>query len=549
LIIGIDLDNTIIDYRNAFWATGLSMGIFTESDKNSFSIKDKRLPNKNEIKNRLIYEKNDNYKWESLQGQVYGRYIQNAAIYPGVANFILHCKRRGVKVNILSHKTEFGHHDKSQTPLRKAALNFLKQNELLSGDYGIQEKDIFFFDTRHKKVNKIKELNCTYFIDDLPEVFREEGFPENTTEILFDIQSEHTMNYTFNSWRGINEFVFNQIKTSDIAAYIEKGLNKKVKSTQIIKGRENSSVYKIKMKSGIEYAGKLYPDPIFDDRDRLAKETSAYRFLHSNEIKTVPKNIWSDTNLNFGLFEWINGKEIVEITDDHVNRAAEFVASLTELSKHTSHDKFEQASAACLSGQMIEQQIRDRYATIHECSDLNSELRCFLGNNFAHTFEEILSKSKKIWPGDFETDLNDDYQLLSPSDFGFHNTLLTKDGLKFIDFEYFGWDDPVKLTCDFLLHPGMVLTNERKNIWVRSAKEIFSDDNCFQKRLSASYGLYGLCWCLIMLNVFLIDRQSEKNITALDMGDIKAKKLEQLEKSKKMLLHLNEFHKNGLPYE
>jgi hypothetical protein len=52
-----------------------------------------------------------------------------------------------------------------------------------------------------------------------------------------------------------------------------------------------------------------------------------------------------------------------------------------------------------------------------------------------------------------------------------------------------------------------------------------------------------------MLNVFLIDRQSEKSITALEMSDIKAKKLAQLEKSKKMLLHLNEFHKNGLPYE
>ena len=106
----------------------------------------------------------------------------------------------------------------------------------------------------------------------------------------------------------------------------------------------------------------------------------------------MPENIWSDTNLNFGLFEWINGKEIVEITDNHVNCAAKFIASLAELSKHTSHDKFEEASAACLSGQMIEEQIRERYAKIHEFSDLNSELRRFLGNDFAHTFEEILSR-------------------------------------------------------------------------------------------------------------------------------------------------------------
>ena len=549
MIIGIDLDNTIIDYRNAFWATGLSMGIFTESDKNSFSIKDKRLPNKNEIKNRLIYEKNDNYKWESLQGQVYGRYIQNAAIYPGVANFILHCKRRGVKVNILSHKTEFGHHDKSQTPLRKAALNFLKQNELLSGDYGIQEKDIFFFDTRHKKVNKIKELNCTYFIDDLPEVFREESFPENTTEILFDIQSEHTMNYTFNSWRGINEFVFNQIKTSDIAAYIEKGLNKKVKSTQIIKGRENSSVYKIKMKSGIEYAGKLYPDPIFDDRDRLVKETSAYRFLHSNEIKTVPKNIWSDKKLNFGLFEWIDGKQINKITDDHINHAVEFVTSLAKLSKHTSFDEFKLASAACISGQMIEDQIRNRYKKLYGLLDANSELNSFLENRFHRAFEEILSKSKKLWPGKFKTRLTNNRQLLSPSDFGFHNMLLTNEGLKFIDFEYFGWDDPVKLTCDFMLHPGMVLTDKQKSLWLLKMKRIFSDDNTFQQRFSASYGLHGLCWSLIMLNIFIKEIQSKTMVSGLKKSDLKQKQAGQLKKSSELLEYLIEAQKHELPYE
>ena len=548
MIIGIDLDNTIIDYRNAFWHTALSTGIFTERDKISFSNNHGQIPNKNEIKNRLILEEGGNYKWESLQGQVYGQYIHNAGIYPGVANFLLHSKVRGVKVYIISHKTEFGHYDKSQTPLRKAALNVLEQKDLLSGDYGIQEKDIFFFDARRKKVNKVAELNCTYFIDDLPEIFREDNFPENTTEILFDIQSEHAMNYTFNSWRGINDLVFKQIETDDIAVYVKKGINKKVKSVQIIKGRGNSRVYKIEMNSGQEYAGKFYPDPTFDDRDRLAKETKACRFLHSYGIKSVPEHVWSDTNLNFGLFEWINGKEIVEITDDYVNRAAEFVTSLAKLSEHTSNKKFPLASAACLSGQMIEEQIRDRYATIREFADYNSELRRFLENDFAHTFETVLSKSKKLWPGKFEEQLPHNCQLLSPSDFGFHNIFLTKDGLKFFDFEYFGWDDPVKLTCDFLLHPGMVLSDKQKTLWLGSMKEIFSNDRSFSQRLRASYALYGLCWCLIMLNVFT-DNHEGKIISVVENNKMKQKQIKQLEKSKKMLIHINETHKNTLPYE
>ena len=93
MIIGIDLDNTIIDYRNAFWHTALSTGIYTERHKNSFSNNHDQVPNKNEIKNHLILEEDGSYKWESLQGLVYGKHIHNAAIYPGVSNFLLHCKK------------------------------------------------------------------------------------------------------------------------------------------------------------------------------------------------------------------------------------------------------------------------------------------------------------------------------------------------------------------------------------------------------------------------------------------------------------------------
>ena len=42
---------------------------------------------------------------------------------------------------------------------------------------------------------------------------------------------------------------------------------------------------------------------------------------------------------------------------------------------------------------------------------------------------------------------------ISPSDFGFHNAIKTADGIKFIDFEYAGWDDPCKAVIDFSLQP------------------------------------------------------------------------------------------------
>jgi len=230
LIIGIDLDNTIIDYRNSFWQTALATGILNEtvriSDRNNKDFS----PLKSEIKNFLLSRKDGHYKWESLQGQVYGRYIHYATIYPGVANFLLHCKRRKVKVYIISHKTEFGHNDKSETPLREVALNFLVQNSLLSGDFGIQSKDVFFFDTRQEKVKKVVELNCDYFIDDLPEVFAEPSFPEHIIKVLFDIRSKQTGDKILDSWEKINEMIFGEIEEKDIAFYVERGVAKKVKT-------------------------------------------------------------------------------------------------------------------------------------------------------------------------------------------------------------------------------------------------------------------------------------------------------------------------------
>ena len=51
----------------------------------------------------------------------------------------------------------------------------------------------------------------------------------------------------------------------------------------------------------------------------------------------------------------------------------------------------------------------------------------------------------------FERDIDSAERTLSPSDFGFHNALKRSDGrIVFLDFEYFGWDDPAKMTAEEL---------------------------------------------------------------------------------------------------
>jgi hypothetical protein len=58
-----------------------------------------------------------------------------------------------------------------------------------------------------------------------------------------------------------------------------------------------------------------------------------------------------------------------------------------------------------------------------------------------------------IQSGELSDAVEDDTLCISPSDFGFHNAIRSQRGIKFIDFEFAGWDDPAKLISDFALQP------------------------------------------------------------------------------------------------
>ena len=104
---------------------------------------------------------------------------------------------------------------------------------------------------------------------------------------------------------------------------------------------------------------------------------------------------------------------------------------------------------------------------------------------------------------------------LSPSDFGFHNALRRPDGsVVFLDFEYFGWDDPAKLCSDFCLHPGMGLDDNLAARFLRGARAIYgAADAQYESRLAVMRPLCGLCWCMIVLNSFLPPQRFGANST------------------------------------
>ena len=146
--------------------------------------------------------------------------------------------------------------------------------------------------------------------------------------------------------------------------------------------------------------------------------------------------------------------------------------------------------------------------------------------------------SKERWNefDDFERVLTQEDLTLSPSDFGFHNALEKDSGeIIFHDFEYFGWDDPVKLMCDFAFHPGMELNREMRKLWFRATLKLYGAG--LLPRLNASWPLYGLCWVLILLNEFRSDVWARRCAADPTLTDSRVDlQFGQLERSRQLLI-------------
>ena len=159
--IGIDLDNTLVCYDEAFKKCGEKLDLLPASIN----------PNRLEIREYLRKQINGEKAWQKLQGQVYGAGLSNAKLFPGVYRFLWRCRERGVFVEVISHKTEYGHYDTTSTPLHEAAIAFLILEGVYTEDKSSLVKSVSFYPTREEKIQAISERKLDWFIDDLPEVY------------------------------------------------------------------------------------------------------------------------------------------------------------------------------------------------------------------------------------------------------------------------------------------------------------------------------------------------------------------------------------------
>jgi hypothetical protein len=307
-------------------------------------------------------------------------------------------------------------------------------------------------------------------------------------------------------------------------------------------GGRNSRIWRVG--DGVRsFALKQYPSRRDDPRDRLSTEVGALRLMERYHIDTVPRVLGIDGERGFALLSWIDGGAVAEVSDADIDAAIAFLAAIHKLRGTPWATEQPPAAEACLSGAEIERQIAARLSGLRKIAGEEKELVDFVDYSFAPQFAAQCRKAQASTTAAglaFDAELPQEWRSLVPSDFGFHNSLRRPDGsLAFVDFEYFGWDDPVKLTADILLHPGRTLPAPQRARFRRGATQLYGGDPGLAVRLAAYLPLFGLRWVLILLNEFIPERW-QRRVLAGDEGSWTEAKARQLRRAREFLAALPE---------
>ncbi len=283
-------------------------------------------------------------------------------------------------------------------------------------------------------------------------------------------------------------------------------------SVEPLQGGANSQVAKVISGQKDTFFVKTYRQTIGDTRDRLGTEFEGLRFLWNHDIRSIPEPLFADRENNFAVYRFVQGQMLnsIDITTKHLSEIVAFFSALRDLI-YAQEDakKISKASEACFSLSDYLINIEQRLVRLSEVK--HKQFQDFINTCLFPIWkvlkQDVLRTSAKLG---FSIDhlLPLDERTLSPSDVGFHNILceVPSKRLIFIDFEYFGWDDPVKMICDFILQPAMPLPIKLYPIFLKEIQQSFPFRDKLVNRFELLFPILGIKWCLIILNPFLPER-------------------------------------------
>lgn len=287
-----------------------------------------------------------------------------------------------------------------------------------------------------------------------------------------------------------------------------------------VRGGGNNRVYRVDSE-GRSAVLKAYFISASDQRDRFGAERAFYTLVSKNQIQHTPAPIAWDATERFGLLSFVEGRKLTaaEIGAPEIGQATDFIRNLNQ--SRSDAPEIPNASEACFTVAehlaCVDRRIA-RLQRIEAHSEVDRAAADFVHVELLPAWTEVRSGifrkcSSQSMPIDHP--LDQDARCLSPSDFGFHNALMTPSGaLRFFDFEYAGWDDPAKLICDFFCQPQVPVAFGFWDLFVRGLESGNVMDATARLRADILFPAYRVKWCCILLNEFVASDRARRDFAS-----------------------------------
>ena len=283
-----------------------------------------------------------------------------------------------------------------------------------------------------------------------------------------------------------------------------------------------------------KYLAKFYFSSLKDQRTRLSNEFSFLEYLKEIGIKNVPKPILKSDLYNLGIYEFIEGRSFLssDLNEEKILSAASFFSAINKKEHIKQAEQLNYASEAFLDLDKCIHQIDLRILALKDSIKLQEQSTSLI--KFMSDLQNRWSSVKSNLSLNKDFIMQNNALCVSPSDFGFHNTIVKKGKLFFVDFEYAGRDDPAKLLADFFIQPEIKVSSDYMEAFTNIAFESFQDKEILFDRAIKLFPMFQIKWCCIIMNEFLPEIAERRIFSAPELN-IEELKYRQLAKAKSIL--------------
>jgi len=299
-------------------------------------------------------------------------------------------------------------------------------------------------------------------------------------------------------------------------------------NTERIRAGRNSEVLLLRNRQG-RWILKHYYQPVSDRRDRLGTEFGFLTFLQENDVCGVPRPLGADRELGYGLYSFLSGTRPDTVVSAHISQAAAFVREINWHRRSAGANQLPRAADACMSWRdhlhLTESRLSQLLA-ITPSVPLDFEAHSFVKDQLMEYWAKLKSKiSREVDAAELADPLQPEDLMISPSDFGFHNTLEDEGRLSFVDFEYAGWDDPAKLICDFMCQPELPVSAGQGSQFLEELLIDLPDSDDVGRRVRHLLPVHRMKWCCILMNEFKLEDRRRRSHAGVDPDGLLARQL------------------------